>query len=50
VNVCSSDVFTVITPQRRIFARWAANMIRLANDDDFMTALNIQIAGLEFDL
>ena len=25
-------------------------MIRLANDDDFMTALNIQISELEFEL
>jgi len=50
VNACSSDVFAVIAPQRRILDRCAANMIQLANDDDFMTALNIQISELEFDL
>ena len=47
VNVCSSDVFAL---QRRILDRCAANMIRLANDDNFMTALNIQISELDFDL
>jgi len=50
VNVCSSDVFAVIALQHCILDRCAADMIRLANDDDFMTALNIQISELEFDL
>jgi len=50
VNVCSSDVFAVIELQRRIRDRCAANMIRLANDDDFMAALHIQISELELDL
>jgi len=50
VNVCSSNVFAVIALQRCILDRCTANMIRLANDDDFMTALNIQISELEFDL
>jgi len=40
VNVCSSDVFAVIALRRRIRDRCAANMIQLANDDDFMAALN----------
>ena len=50
VNVCSSDVFAIIAPQLRILDRCEANMIRLANDDNFMTALNIQISELEFDM
>jgi len=50
VNVCSSDVLAVFALRRRIRDRCAANMIRLANDDDFMAALNIQISELEFNL
>jgi len=50
VNVCSSDVFAIIAPQHRILDRCTANMIRLANDDNFMTALNIQMSELEFDM
>ena len=50
MNVCSSNVFAVIALQRCILDRCTANMIRLANDDDFMTALNIQISELEFEL
>jgi len=49
-NVCCSDVFAVIALRRRIHDRCAANMIQLANDDDFMAALNIQISELVFDL
>jgi len=48
VNVCCSDVFIAL--RRRIHDHCAANMIQLANDDDFMAALNIQISELEFDL
>jgi len=39
VNMCSSDAFSIIALQRRILDRCAATMIRLANDDDFMTVL-----------
>jgi len=50
VNVCSSDVFALITLRRRISDRCAANMIHLVNDNNFMAALHIQISKLEFDL
>jgi len=50
VNVCSSDILAVIALRHRIRDRCTANMIQLANDDDFMAALNLQISELEFDL
>ena len=39
VHVGSSDVFAIIAPQRRILDRCAAKMIRLENDDNFMTCV-----------
>jgi len=50
VNVCPSDVFAVTELRRRIRDRCVANMIQLANDDNFMAALHIQISELELDL
>jgi len=50
VNVISSDIFAVIELRHRIRDRCAADMIQLANDDDPMAALHIQISELELDL
>ena len=50
VNVCPSDVFAVTELRRRIRDRCVANMNQLANDDNFMAALHIQISELELDL
>jgi len=49
MNVRTSDVFARAL-RRRIRDRCAANMIQLANDDDFMAALQYQIFELELDL
>jgi len=49
VNVRMSDIFACDL-EHRIRNRCAANMIQLANNDDFMIALHIQTSELELDL
>jgi len=49
VNVRTSDVFACDL-EHRIRDRCAANMIQLANNGDFMTALHIHISELKLDL
>jgi hypothetical protein len=49
VDVCTSDVFACAL-RRRILDRCATNTIQLANNDDLIAALQIQISELELDL